>query len=140
MKTHVDCTSKHRLVRLPGLVDMHVHVREPGDVHKEDWRYVKCIGRPCCLAVFIVPFLEFLYIHTINTYTYISILIYCDSIHYILFMSLTCCIHVHIYYSSCTKAALAGGITLIGAMPNTKPPITNRSALELVQEVSFPST
>ena len=71
MKTHVDCTSKHRLVRLPGLVDMHVHVREPGDVHKEDWRYVKCIGRPCCLAVFIVPFLEFLYIRTYNKYIHV---------------------------------------------------------------------
>ncbi len=25
------------ILRLPGLVDPHVHVREPGDTHKEDW-------------------------------------------------------------------------------------------------------
>lgn len=37
--------------------------------------------------------------------------------------------------SSCTKAALAGGVTMIGAMPNTHPSITNREALDLVQTV-----
>ena len=37
--------------------------------------------------------------------------------------------------SSCTAAALAGGITLIGAMPNTNPPITNENHLKIVQKV-----
>ena len=42
--------------------------------------------------------------------------------------------------SSCTKAALAGGVTLIGAMPNTHPSITNREALDLVQQVGVRNT
>ena len=42
--------------------------------------------------------------------------------------------------SSCTKAALAGGVTLIGAMPNTHPSITNREALDLVQQVGVWNT
>ncbi len=58
------------LIRLPGLVDAHVHVREPGATHKEDW-------------------------------------------------------------DSCTAAALAGGITAILAMPNTRPPVTDAATLEL---------
>lgn len=37
MKTHTDCLSSHRMVKLPGLIDVHVHVREPGATHKEDW-------------------------------------------------------------------------------------------------------
>jgi carbamoyl-phosphate synthase/aspartate carbamoyltransferase/dihydroorotase len=75
VRTHVDCVSTHVVIQLPGLVDMHVHVRDPGATHKEDW-------------------------------------------------------------SSCTKAALAGGVTLIGAMPNTDPPITDTAALEVVKECS----
>jgi carbamoyl-phosphate synthase/aspartate carbamoyltransferase/dihydroorotase len=27
----------HMLIKLPGLIDVHVHVREPGATHKEDW-------------------------------------------------------------------------------------------------------
>ena len=57
-------------MRIPGLIDVHVHVREPGDSYKEDW-------------------------------------------------------------DTCTQSALAGGITGILAMPNTNPPITNRSSFEL---------
>ena len=57
-------------VRFPGLIDVHVHVREPGATHKEDW-------------------------------------------------------------ATCTAAALAGGFTTILAMPNTQPPVTNASALDL---------
>lgn len=57
-------------IRLPGLVDVHVHLREPGGTHKEDW-------------------------------------------------------------ASGTAAALAGGITLVLAMPNTQPPVTNAATLEL---------
>ncbi len=55
---------------LPGLIDPHVHVREPGQTHKEDWDTV-------------------------------------------------------------TQAALAGGVTTILAMPNTKPPIFDASTLDL---------
>lgn len=50
--------------RLPGLIDVHVHMREPGGVHKEDW-------------------------------------------------------------DSGTASALAGGVTMVLAMPNTKPPVTD---------------
>ena len=55
---------------LPGLIDPHVHVREPGQIHKEDW-------------------------------------------------------------DTATSAALAGGVTTILAMPNTKPPIFDSATLEL---------
>lgn len=57
-----------------GLIDVHVHVREPGATHKED-------------------------------------------------------------FASCTAAALAGGVTMILAMPNTSPPIVDKAALNLVQQV-----
>eukprot|EP00727_Mastigamoeba_balamuthi_P008598 m51a1_g4360 cad protein, putative (2251) ;mRNA; f:261175-268448 len=33
----LDCRSSSRIVQLPGLVDVHVHMREPGGAHKEDW-------------------------------------------------------------------------------------------------------
>jgi len=58
------------MIRLPGLIDPHVHVREPGQTHKEDW-------------------------------------------------------------DTATQAALAGGVTMILAMPNTKPPIFDNLTLEL---------
>ncbi len=58
------------MLKLPGLIDPHVHVREPGQTHKEDW-------------------------------------------------------------DTATQAALAGGITMILAMPNTKPPIFDASTLDL---------
>jgi dihydroorotase len=56
------------LLVLPGLVDLHVHLREPGGEHKED-------------------------------------------------------------IASGTRAALAGGVTTVLAMPNTLPPITDRASL-----------
>ena len=31
-----DCITSRRIVRLPGLIDTHVHLREPGAEHKED--------------------------------------------------------------------------------------------------------
>jgi carbamoyl-phosphate synthase/aspartate carbamoyltransferase/dihydroorotase len=34
IKTLIDCLSKSRVVRLPGLIDVHVHLREPGGEHK----------------------------------------------------------------------------------------------------------
>ena len=58
------------MLKLPGLIDPHVHVREPGQTHKEDW-------------------------------------------------------------DSATQAALAGGVTMILAMPNTKPSIFDEATLNL---------
>jgi dihydroorotase-like cyclic amidohydrolase len=57
-------------MRLPGLIDPHVHVREPGGTHKEDW-------------------------------------------------------------DSGTAAALGGGFTMVLAMPNTQPPVTDPASLEI---------
>lgn len=72
-----DCFSlaDDQIVRIPGLIDVHVHVRDPGHTHKEDWE-------------------------------------------------------------SCTKAALAGGITMICAMPNTKPELIGPSEFELVDSLA----
>jgi carbamoyl-phosphate synthase/aspartate carbamoyltransferase/dihydroorotase len=58
------------MIKLPGLIDPHVHMREPGGEYKEDW-------------------------------------------------------------DSGTAAALAGGFTTILAMPNTRPPVTDRDSLNL---------
>lgn len=58
------------MIKLPGLIDPHVHVREPGQTHKEDW-------------------------------------------------------------DTATQAALAGGITMLLAMPNTQPPIFDEDTLDL---------
>jgi carbamoyl-phosphate synthase/aspartate carbamoyltransferase/dihydroorotase len=63
------------MIKLPGLIDPHVHVREPGQTHKEDW-------------------------------------------------------------DTATQAALAGGVTMILAMPNTKPPIFDHSTLELALDAA----
>lgn len=38
-------------------------------------------------------------------------------------------------WASCTAAALAGGVTLICAMPNTQPPVTDLDTLTLSKEV-----
>ncbi|KAF6018983.1 CAD [Bugula neritina] len=38
MKTHIDCVTSQSMFRLPGLIDVHVHMREPGAVHKEDFK------------------------------------------------------------------------------------------------------
>lgn len=56
-------------MRIPGLIDPHVHMREPGGEYKEDW-------------------------------------------------------------DSGTAAALAGGVTMVLAMPNTKPPVADKLTLE----------
>ncbi|XP_075969531.1 carbamoyl-phosphate synthetase 2, aspartate transcarbamylase, and dihydroorotase rudimentary isoform X1 [Anticarsia gemmatalis] len=69
MKTHTDCMTSRNIIKLPGFIDVHVHVREPGATYKED-------------------------------------------------------------FSSCTAAALAGGVTMIFAMPNTNPPVVDRSSFE----------
>jgi carbamoyl-phosphate synthase/aspartate carbamoyltransferase/dihydroorotase len=63
------------MLRLPGLIDPHVHLREPGATHKEDW-------------------------------------------------------------STGTAAALAGGFTMVLAMPNTRPPISDADTLELALEAA----
>jgi len=59
-----------------GLIDVHVHLREPGATEKED-------------------------------------------------------------FNSGTCAALAGGVTMVLAMPNTNPPITDSRSFSLFQKVSF---
>jgi carbamoyl-phosphate synthase/aspartate carbamoyltransferase/dihydroorotase len=74
MKTHIDCMTSRRLVKLPGLIDTHVHLREPGATHKEE-------------------------------------------------------------YAFCTAAALAGGVTMICAMPNTNPAVHNQESLTLVRSL-----
>jgi carbamoyl-phosphate synthase / aspartate carbamoyltransferase / dihydroorotase len=58
------------MIKLPGLIDPHVHLREPGATHKEDW-------------------------------------------------------------DTGTSAALAGGFTMVLAMPNTKPPVFDEETLDL---------
>lgn len=37
MKTHTDRLSSHRLITLPGFIDVHCHIREPGYSYKEDY-------------------------------------------------------------------------------------------------------
>ncbi len=64
---------------LPGLIDVHVHIREPGHRYKGDW-------------------------------------------------------------STETRAALAGGITMICAMPNTYPAITNANMYEHVDSIASSSS
>jgi len=63
------------MLKLPGLIDPHVHVREPGQTHKEDW-------------------------------------------------------------DTATQAALAGGVTTILGMPNTKPPIFDQATLKLALDAA----
>ncbi len=63
------------MIKLPGLIDPHVHIREPGQTHKEDW-------------------------------------------------------------DSGTAAALAGGVTLALAMPNTKPPVFDETTLDLALDAA----
>jgi carbamoyl-phosphate synthase/aspartate carbamoyltransferase/dihydroorotase len=71
----IDCFASYNTVRIPGLIDVHVHVREPGETHKEDW-------------------------------------------------------------DSCTRAAVAGGITMICAMPNTKPSLVGPAEYELCERLA----
>jgi carbamoyl-phosphate synthase / aspartate carbamoyltransferase / dihydroorotase len=75
MKTHTDCMTSRQMIKLPGFIDVHVHLREPGATHKED-------------------------------------------------------------FTSGTAAALAGGVTLVCAMPNTNPPIIDRSSFQLAQDLA----
>jgi carbamoyl-phosphate synthase/aspartate carbamoyltransferase/dihydroorotase len=66
---------KFDMLKLPGLIDPHVHLREPGATHKED-------------------------------------------------------------FDSGTCAALAGGVTMVLAMPNTNPPIFDESTLDLALDAA----
>lgn len=63
------------MIKLPGLIDTHVHLREPGQTHKEDW-------------------------------------------------------------DTGTSAALAGGITMVLTMPNTKPAIFDAETLDQALEAA----
>ncbi|KYQ55118.1 CAD protein [Trachymyrmex zeteki] len=67
MKTHTDCMSSRKMIRLPGLIDVHVHTRDPGA------------------------------------------------------------------FASCTAAALAGGITIIFAMPNTNPAVVDHKTFAIAK-------
>jgi carbamoyl-phosphate synthase / aspartate carbamoyltransferase / dihydroorotase len=64
---------KRIMLKLPGLIDAHVHMRDPGQTHKEDW-------------------------------------------------------------GTGTSAALAGGVTMVMAMPNTKPPVFDAATLDSALE------
>ncbi|KAM7117883.1 multifunctional protein CAD isoform 3-T3 [Ciconia maguari] len=75
LKMHVDCMTSQKLIRLPGLIDIHVHLREPGGTHKED-------------------------------------------------------------FASGTAAALAGGVTMVCAMPNTNPAVTDAASFALAQKLA----
>ncbi|XP_054723164.1 CAD protein-like [Uloborus diversus] len=37
VKPYIDCLTASRMVTLPGLIDVHVHMRDPGATHKEDF-------------------------------------------------------------------------------------------------------
>ena len=63
------------MMKLPGLIDPHVHLREPGQTHKED-------------------------------------------------------------FSSGTAAALAGGVTTVLTMPNTKPPLVDAAAFQIALDAA----
>lgn len=75
MKTHTDCMTSRRIKKLPGFIDVHVHLRDPGATHKED-------------------------------------------------------------FTSGTAAALAGGVTMVLAMPNTSPSIIDKESFELVKDIA----
>ena len=40
MKTHTDCMTSRKMIKLPGFIDVHVHTRDPGATNKED--YASC--------------------------------------------------------------------------------------------------
>ncbi|XP_039259066.2 multifunctional protein CAD-like [Styela clava] len=75
VQPRLDCITSRMLIKLPGLIDVHVHVREPGQTHKEK-------------------------------------------------------------YSTCTASALAGGITMILAMPNTSPAVINEETIKLTKSLA----
>uniref|UniRef100_A0A5S6QNK9 Carbamoyl phosphate synthase arginine-specific large chain n=1 Tax=Trichuris muris TaxID=70415 RepID=A0A5S6QNK9_TRIMR len=75
VNAEIDRVTSHFTVRLPGLIDVHVHMREPGASHKEDW-------------------------------------------------------------TTGTSAALAGGITMVLAMPNTKPPLDSLEHFSLINSIA----
>lgn len=75
VRPHLDSIASRTLVKLPGLIDVHVHVREPGQTHKEDW-------------------------------------------------------------SSCTASALAGGVTMLLAMPNTNPSVVDERTIKIAKNVA----
>lgn len=37
VKTHIDCLTSRKIIRVPGLIDVHVHLRDPGATDKEDF-------------------------------------------------------------------------------------------------------
>lgn len=75
IKSHIDAQTSYRTIKLPGLIDVHVHVREPGNTDKEDW-------------------------------------------------------------STCSKAAISGGITTIFAMPNTNPAVIDEASFDLTNSLA----
>ena len=98
LKTFTDCISSHRTLRLPGLIDTHVHVREPGG-----WSLFSHF-KPSFSPYNVSSFSKSGQTHKED-------------------------------FASCTAAALAGGVTIIGAMPNTHPPVVDKDSLTLAQKV-----
>jgi carbamoyl-phosphate synthase/aspartate carbamoyltransferase/dihydroorotase len=74
IKPTIDCITSVKWIKLPGLIDVHVHLREPGGCHKED-------------------------------------------------------------ILTGTSAALAGGYTMVLAMPNTNPALTDEDSLNLIEKI-----
>jgi carbamoyl-phosphate synthase/aspartate carbamoyltransferase/dihydroorotase len=74
LKPTIDCITSVKWIKLPGLIDVHVHLREPGGFHKED-------------------------------------------------------------ILTGTSAALAGGYTMVLAMPNTNPALTDEDSLNLIEKI-----
>lgn len=70
-----DILSTRKTITLPGLIDVHVHLRDPGATHKET-------------------------------------------------------------FTTGTSAALAGGVTMVCAMPNTNPPIVDKESFELASKIA----
>ena len=64
LNPRVDCLTSHKIVRLPGLIDVHVHMRRPGGCHKETfttgWGFIFLVFFYCELSeTFFYRIIEF---------------------------------------------------------------------------------
>lgn len=52
----IDCLTSSKIIRLPGLIDVHTHVREPGKSYKEDWSSItKCALAGGVTGICVMP-------------------------------------------------------------------------------------